>query len=234
MKISLKIISLLLALVILLSVFVSCRAPEAPEGEGTGDLSSLEIEGEETLSLGIGGVCLLEIDEDYSTVSRVKWTASNSSVTVDGSGFVKAQSPGKVTVTATLGTLSDSVEITVLDSPDTSDPYADMSESEFYSSYTPARDFIDSYYRTQHSFLSGDKTVPGAAPTIVDNRPNENGVCYRSSDMLYEDNGNTYIVLNADGSEAFRVYRGAGYITLDEVAAYMFAFGGSENSFPAN
>ena len=46
--------------------------------------------------------------------------------------------------------------------------------------------------------------------------------------------GSTYVVTDADGREMMRIYKGGAYITLEEVAAYMYAFGGSSGSIPAN
>ena len=115
-----------------------------------------------------------------------------------------------------------------------SDPYEGVSKAEFYLNYTPAKSYMDAYYRTQHGFLSGRLEVQSAAPNVAENQPREGGLLLRNTDMNYLDGGNTYIVYDKDGREAFRVYRGGAYITLEEVAAYMFAFGGEADSFPAN
>ena len=48
-----------------------------------------------------------------------------------------------------------------------------------------------------------------------------------ASNFIDED---TYAVVDAYGNEVFRVYRGGGYIALEEVAAYVYAFG----DVPAN
>jgi hypothetical protein len=56
----------------------------------------------------------------------------------------------------------------------------------------------------------------------------------RNTDSYYLDDGNTYVVVDGYGNEVMRIYKGGGYITLEEVAAYMYAFGGTDNSFPAN
>lgn len=116
----------------------------------------------------------------------------------------------------------------------TSDPYESVTKSEFYRNYSPATSYMDAYYRTQHGFLSGMLEMPSAAPEVAKNQPTRDGLLLRNTDMQYLDGGNTYVVYDADGNEAFRVYKGAAYITLEEVAAYMFAFGGEDNSFPAN
>ena len=43
--------------------------------------------------------------------------------------------------------------------------------------------------------------------------------------MIYLDGGKTYVVVDKDGGEALRIYYGGAYITLEEVAAYLYAFG---------
>ena len=235
MKLYLRLSALLIALAIILSLLVGCVPSGEPEGEGTGDLGSLEIEGEESISIGLGGVRVLEIKEAYSVTSRVQWSVIGEAVTVDEYGFVKSVGVGTATVTARYGDLSDSVRITVTGEPDEySDPYTDVDKSEFYGDYTPAEDFIDAYYRTQHYLLSGENGTQAKEPTVANNRPAESGVFIRNSDMCYEDNGNTYVVYEPTGEVAFRIYRGAAYVTLEEIAAYMFAFGGTDGAFPAN
>ena len=107
----------------------------------------------------------------------------------------------------------------------TSDPYADMSKTEFYASYKPASCYKDAYYRNLHNFMSGSLTVPDAAPTISEIRPMRGTSFIKNDVTVFLDDGNTYVVYDALGVEAFRVYRGGGYITLEEVAAHMYAFG---------
>ena len=115
----------------------------------------------------------------------------------------------------------------------TSDPYVGMSKTEFYENYTPATSYMDAYYRSQHGFLSGSLTVPGQDATVADNRPMEGGKYVRNTGAYYLDDGNTYVVVDANGEEFMRIYKDGGYITLEEVAAYMYAFGGN-GQLPAN
>lgn len=107
----------------------------------------------------------------------------------------------------------------------TSDPYASVSKSEFYANYKPAVSYKDSYYRNLHNFMSGSITVPDAAPEISEYQPKSGTAFIKNSVTVFLDDGNTYVVYDAWGVEAFRVYRGGGYITLEEVAAHMYAFG---------
>ena len=116
-----------------------------------------------------------------------------------------------------------------------SDPYANVDKVSFYDNYTPACCYTDACYRTQHFLLSGLLIVPGQYAEISEYRPvGANGYLIRNTDYLYADDGNTYIVVDVYGNEVMRIYRGAAYITLEEVAAYLYAFGGSNDSLPAN
>lgn len=115
-----------------------------------------------------------------------------------------------------------------------SDPYIGMSAAEFYADYTPASSLQDARYRSKHGFLSGSLEVPGQELERGEYQPMEDGVYIRSTDRHYEDDGNTYVVTDGHGKEVMRIYKDGGYITLEEVAAYMYAFGGSEECLPAN
>ena len=115
-----------------------------------------------------------------------------------------------------------------------SDPYENVNKEDFYANYTTACCYVDAVYRTEHFLMSGSLEVPGQYATISSYQPSQDGKLLRNLDCHYEDDGNTYIVVDAYGQEVLRIYKGAAYITLEEVAAYMFAFGGSNNTLPAN
>ncbi len=114
------------------------------------------------------------------------------------------------------------------------DPYEGMSKDAFYATYTPACCRVDALYRSQHGFLSGSLEMPGQYAQEADHRPMEDGKYIRNTSSYYLDDGDTYVVVDSSGDEVMRLYRGGGYITLEEVAAYMYAFGGGDNCFPAN
>ena len=115
-----------------------------------------------------------------------------------------------------------------------SDPYVGMTKAEFYADYHPATSYMDAYYRTQHFFLSGELEIPGQYAQEAEYRPMDGALYIRNTDNFYTDDGNTYIVVDSYGVEVMRIYKGAAYITLEEVAAYMYAFGGSNCVLPAN
>ena len=115
------------------------------------------------------------------------------------------------------------------------DPYENVDKEAFYENYTTACCYVDACYRTAHFLMSGSLEVPGQYAQIADYQPtDESGMLLRNTDSFYEDDGNTYIVVDAYGKEVMRLYKGAAYITLEEVAAYMYAFGGSNDTLPAN
>ena len=112
----------------------------------------------------------------------------------------------------------------------TSDPYEGVSKAEFYLNYTPATDYMDAYYRSLHGLMSGNIETPDQAPTVASYQPTQNGMLVKNTEFWFEDDGKTYVVVDGYGNEAFRVYKDGAYITLEEVAAYVYAFG----TFPAN
>lgn len=111
-----------------------------------------------------------------------------------------------------------------------SDPYANISAEEFYLGYEPAESYWDAYYRTQHGFMSGSIEPQDQKPSVDDNRPMLDGLYLRNTSALYSKDGNVYYVVDADGEIVNKIYKGAAYVTLEEVAAYVFAFG----DVPAN
>ena len=118
---------------------------------------------------------------------------------------------------------------------DLGDPYANMTAEEFYANYTVATSAQDAYYRSLHGFMSGELTVPDQAPTLSDYQPQtSDGTYVRNIQMEYSANGLAYHVFDAYGEESFVVYKGGGYITLEEVAAYVYAFGEPPANYSSN
>ena len=116
------------------------------------------------------------------------------------------------------------------DLPNPNDPYANVTAEEFYANYKPATSWEDAYWRSRHYFMSGEIADQYQAPTFSQYRPEHNGILKKNYSMIYSDDGNTYTVLDSNGQVAFKIYRGGAYIMLEEVAAYVFAFG----DIPAN
>ena len=114
------------------------------------------------------------------------------------------------------------------------DPYADiLTEADreaFYEDYEPASCYMDSYYRSLHHLMSGEIADQDQEPTLSEYQPMEDSLFVRNSSSYYSEDGNAYYVQDAHGSFAYAVYRGGAYITLEEVAAYVYAF----HDVPAN
>ena len=133
------------------------------------------------------------------------------------------------------GTETDDGKDTEDEEPITSsDPYVNVNKEEFYANYTPAKDYMDAYYRTQHGLMSGDIVTPDQAPNIADYRPSQDGKYIRNTALKYEDDGNTLVLTDAYGNKVKEIYKDGAYITLDEVAAYVYAFGNVPANYSAN
>lgn len=115
------------------------------------------------------------------------------------------------------------------------DPYIGVSFDEFYENYKPAENYLDAYYRTQHGFISGDLVNEASPfPASNDNLPkDDDGKYYRLTDAYFVYNESGEMVgyrKNSLTGEGDIIYYNAGYITMDDVAAYLLAFG----EVPAN
>lgn len=130
---------------------------------------------------------------------------------------------------------TDSGDVTITDGgivllpcepdPVTEDPYVGVDVEAFYASYTPAISYMDAYYRTQHNLMSGSIDPQDQAPTVSLYQPMDGALYVRNTTYVYSADMNTYYVLDAYGEIVNEIYRGAAYVTLEEVAAYVFAFG---------
>ena len=130
---------------------------------------------------------------------------------------------------------TDSGDVTITDGgivllpcepdPVTEDPYVGVDVEAFYASYTPAISYMDAYYRTQHNLMSGSIDSQDQVPTVSLYQPMDGDLYVRNTTYVYSADMNTYYVLDAYGEIVNEIYRGAAYVTLEEVAAYVFAFG---------
>ncbi len=117
------------------------------------------------------------------------------------------------------------VTVPTEDDPITSDPYVNVDKEEFYENYTPAISYNDAKYRTQHNLMSGSLGEQDQKPTISSYQPEVDGMLIRNDAYLFSEDGNTYFVLDSHGQIVLEIYKGGAYIMLEEVAAYVFAFG---------
>lgn len=212
---------------------------------------------DDSIEVELDGEYQLRTNLSADEVKSVQWTASNANVMVTAEGYVLGMQIGTAEVRGEIDGLSDSVKVRVVepeasagpqnpqgsqnptppkDPPATSgasasfDPYEAMSEQDFYANYKPADCLWDARWRSYHNLMSGMLTVPDQAPVLSDYRPKVGTKFLRNTDMFYSENGSAYTVVDAYGERAFTVYEGGAYITIEEVAAYVFAFG----DVPAN
>ena len=197
----------IISLLVMLAVLTSCATFSSPE--------NINIKNYDRVKITVGETLQLEIEEDV----KVKWSASNDAISVDKNGLVTALHEGKSAVTATCGKASDSIMVEVGEKRPTIDP----NTHKFAANYTEALE------RSEDGIPSGTVVVPDQAPVLSKYRPMKDGKYIKNIKSNFIDE-NTYAVVDVYGNEVFRVYRGGGYIALEEVAAYVYAFG----DVPAN
>ena len=221
-------------------------------------MHQLNLTEEGPLYLQVGDTLSLDTDAPAALKGGLTWTSSAPCVGVTNKGVITAQVLGTATVTVEYHGFTDSIEIFVVEElptkpvettpadtsptetePDTeagtqfdpdSVPPTVIIEAECSpEGYQPAGSYEEALNRTQNGQLSGYPYVPDQAPNISDYRPMQDGKYVKNNDPYYLDE-NTYVVVDAYGREVFRIYRGGAYISLEEVAAYVWAFG----DIPAN
>ena len=244
MKSIIRVLASLTLILVLLFNTISCDFILPDNNGGQGEIKEdFYIDGPAKITLNVGeSVTFTAIAKEAE--GEVVWTTSSKCVSVEG-GKVTALCAGVAMVKATLGDKSDTVVVTVVGSggtdsgngeggnitvpgtedPVTSDPYVDVDVDEFYRNYTPAISYMDAYYRTKHNLMSGSIASQDEEPTVAKDRPMSGGKYIRNNVYIFSDDGNTYYVVDSYGEVAFEVYKGGAYIVLEEVAAYVFAFG---------
>lgn len=220
------------SLLILLLLFVSLGG--CGRQENLIEASSVPTTAPQTAPLEIvnGGRITLEVGNRYQLLlnfeatEAIQWKSSSDAVQVDSNGLVTALAEGKAAVVVSYGSQSASVLIEVVPASAILD---DAERKAFYQNYTLADSHAEALERSEQGLMSGSLETPHQKPTIPSDQPMQNGALIRNGEALYAD-ANTYILVDVHGNEVMRIYRGGAYITLEEVAAYVFAFG----DVPAN
>lgn len=201
----------------LLAFLTGCRSDNIDE---------INITNGGRLTLEVGSTVQLKLDIPEDLLSDVEWASSGSAAKVSDTGTVKAVEVGTVAITVKYKKLTDTAIIEVIpDSPE----YDDAEKEAFYESYSTASSYEEAIQRSLHGLMSGSLTVPDQAPVISAYQPKYNGLLVRNDEPYFADE-NTYVIVDCYGDEVLRIYRGGAYITLEEVAAYVYAFG----DVPAN
>lgn len=106
-----------------------------------------------------------------------------------------------------------------------SDPYINVDENEFYNDYEIALTYEDAYYRTKHYLMSGDITSQTHIPGNLG--VEENNKYLRANDGTYIlSTSGEYLGYVVNSSKNGRIiYYGCAYTSLDDVCAYLLAFG---------
>lgn len=106
------------------------------------------------------------------------------------------------------------------------DPYTSVNKTTFYASYERATSYEDAYYRTKHYLMSGDITdqyyLPKEEKVVINNQ------AVRATTATYVLNTEgDYLayVPNTPKGEEYIIFYGAAYSSLNDVAAYLLAFG---------
>ena len=109
---------------------------------------------------------------------------------------------------------------------DMTDPYININKDDFYSNYKRATSYEDAYYRTKHYLMSGDIADQSYLPP--EGRMEEDDQSVRLTTATYVLNAmGEYIayIPNVIEGEDTIIFYGAAYTSLNDVAAYLLAFG---------
>ena len=106
------------------------------------------------------------------------------------------------------------------------DPYENITYSQFYSNYKEATSYEDAIYRTKHGFLSGSIDYGSYLPQKNTIFSGNEFIKFNNYTYGYDSNNNI-ISYNINTKEGIykTIYYNAAYVVLEEVAAYIFAFG---------
>lgn len=111
--------------------------------------------------------------------------------------------------------------------------YEDIPKDEFYKNYVRATSNEDAKKRSEAYLMSGNLEVDDQEPIISNYQKEEDGKLVHNNNYYYKDE-NTYVVVDCYGNEVFEVYKDGAYITLEEVAAYIYAFGDVPTNYYEN
>lgn len=184
-------------------------------------------------SVNVGDVVVFSTvvyPSQYQDKIKYMITDGENYASIDGN-ILTTSSIGSVVVVAGFDNYtSNTIIIDIKEEAIKVDPYENISKDDFYASYEVASCYEDAMYRSLHGLMSGSILPQDQNPTISTYRPSENGIFYRNTSSIYSEDGNTYYIVNAYGNIVNKIYKGGGYVSLEEVAAYVLAFG----DIPAN
>lgn len=196
---------------ILLFTVTGCKDKNEPSLDATFD----------DVTINVGDTYQIE-SEINNLEGKVTFKTEADNITVSEIGLVKALSVGESVVHLSLGEYSSSIIIKVVEEEIV---YEFTSVEDFYNNYEEARTYEEACFRTANFLMSGDLNVPDEAPTLASYQPKENDFFIRNTSYYYNDDYNTYYIVDGYGNVVDHVFKGGAYITLEEVCAYLLAFG---------
>ncbi|MCR5112772.1 MAG: hypothetical protein K6A63_02420 [Acholeplasmatales bacterium] len=105
----------------------------------------------------------------------------------------------------------------------TIDPYENVDSASFYSDYSIATTYEDAYYRSAHYLLSGH-IDSYYLPTSNTKYSDSTAIRCQTGTYILDYDGN-YVGYFVNSSNPYIVFYGGAYISLEDVAAYLLAFG---------
>lgn len=177
----------------------------------------------------------LDIDENYKSYSFEIETNNDGIISLgleNNSFYIVGNKTG--TVKARLYNLTNEIysnyfEIKIVNE----ESYEDIPKDEFYENYVRATSNEDAKKRSEAYLMSGNLEVDDQEPTISNYQKEEEGKLVHNNNYYFKDE-NTYVVVDCYGNEVFEVYKDGAYITLEEVAAYIYAFGDVPTNYYEN
>lgn len=114
------------------------------------------------------------------------------------------------------------------------DPYTNVNKTQFYENYTISNSYIDSYFRSMHGLLCGELIdEDGSVKQHEDAPMHDENTYYKNSLARFGINSDgeriSYTINTLDGTD-YTIYKGGIYVSMNDVAAYLFAF----NELPKN
>lgn len=224
--------------VFLTLLLVSCETPSS-----TPEVELLDVDlsiSTTSTSYYVGDTIIVDVEiSEKDCFNNVILTATNDAVNDTGYNVIKnvivPTSVGTITIEASIEgydyVKSNQITLEILPTIYDKDPYENINKDEFYLNYVEAINEEDAKYRTEHGLMSGDIKLPNEAPKLASYQPTKDNKYLRNTNTYYSDDLDTYYITDAYGEIVDVIFEGAGYMSLDEVAAHLLAFGATPGNY---
>lgn len=143
------------------------------------------------------------------------------------------ESNKKILVQASIGSSLSNI-ITINKDAKPNIDYSTINKDDFYKNYFPATSNDDAKLRSQYGILSGSIEIEDEFATISKNQPQKNNILLRNSNYRFSPDKNTYYVVDSNNNIVNTIYKDGGYTILEDVAAYVFAFGTTPKNYTSS